>query len=182
MRVKSRRPGGDAPREVIGVRRARSAIRILLVASLAVAGATGTVAGFGNRESSSPVPSPAAEEDVVVLDGGALREGALVRVRGRIDIYGNTPLTFPAIRTDAPAGYTADMEIRDEETRDEARVGAGGAEERSGAVWLLELSGADPEVLEEYGSGLVLVEGVLRRIPQGPRWGLLEVQSLERVR
>jgi hypothetical protein len=50
------------------------------------------------------------------------------------------------------------------------------------AVWLLELSGVDQETLHEYSSGPVLVEGILRRLPEGPRQGLLEVRSLERAR
>jgi hypothetical protein len=158
--------------------RAKNTIRVLTVLMLGIVLAAGTVAAFGQTEADSDQRPSGTEEDFMVLDGGdatgdpveggEIKVGATVRVRGRIDTYGNAPLTFSAIRTDAPAGYEG---------------GPGGEGGPAGdAVWLLELSGVDQETLHEYSSGPVLVEGILRRLPEGPRQGLLEVRSLERAR
>ena len=158
-----------------GLRRSHPMARLALILLLGVVTAGFPAAGFGGTEARDDRGGAGegdrefAEEGtgvmhsrdaITVLDdgadagnGGGIRAGMTVRVRGRIDTYGNAPLTFPAIRLD-----------------------------HAGEPWLLELSGADPKTLHEYRGGDVLVEGVLRRIPQGPRQGLLEVQSLERVR
>ena len=112
-----------------------------------------------------------AAGDLVVLDEGQLRIDASVKVRGRINIYGNVPFTFYAIRT----------EVAPEILRDAGHLRHDGSEYDTDepVPWLLELEAPDRIRLNDWQGQTVVVTGYLRRLPAGPRHGLLEVRSIE---
>ena len=102
--------------------------------------------------------------NVEILEGEVLREGSRIRARGQIGVYGNEPFTYPALRTEA-ATILLDQH-------------AGNVPDAPVVPLLLELTGVSPQEIDRVQGRTVLVTGVLRRMPQGPRKGLLEVSSI----
>lgn len=92
--------------------------------------------------------------------------GADIRASGRIAIYGNEPFTFPALRTEVPVALLDDVR----------------ADTPDRVPWLLELNGMELDEIVSWQERAVIVTGTLRRLPSGPRQGLLEVKSIEEDR
>lgn len=120
----------------------------------------------GTDSTMSQMPS-----DVSVVNDAPLEKDALVRARGQIGVYGNEPFTFYAIRT----------EIAPEILRDAGHLRHDGSEYDTDepVPWLLELEAPDRIRLNDWQGQTVVVTGYLRRLPAGPRHGLLEVRSIE---
>lgn len=126
------------------------------------------VAALGSREgrAGGQVTEVSNKTDFTVPDGQGVRVGADIRASGRIAIYGNEPFTFPALRTEVPVALLDDVR----------------ADTPDRVPWLLELNGMELDEIVSWQERAVIVTGTLRRLPSGPRQGLLEVKSIEEDR